>query len=179
MCLMRACGCVCVCVCMRGDFLWLRPVRAHVSPCCAAGAAACARGALQVDLLHEGEGAPRMARPMQALRDPVRPAATPPPCAFSAAPALRCCACGAAPGAGPHHAALTRRRRCCRSSAAPSPRVHVCARGRPGARLRMVGAQVRAQHRARSAASGGQLDQAEETVSAPPPRSHGPPTRDR
>jgi hypothetical protein len=48
---------------------------AHVSPCCAAGAAACARGALQVDPLHEGEGAPRVARPVQALGVPVRPAA--------------------------------------------------------------------------------------------------------
>ncbi len=36
--------------------------------------AARARGAPQVHRLHEGEGAPRVARPVQALEDPVRPA---------------------------------------------------------------------------------------------------------
>jgi hypothetical protein len=36
----------------------------------------CARGARQVHLLHEGEGAPRVARPVQALGETVRPAAT-------------------------------------------------------------------------------------------------------
>ncbi len=53
----------------------------------------------------------------------VMPAA-PPPCAFAAVPALRCCACAAAPGAGPHQARWMRRRRCCRSSAAPSQHTH-------------------------------------------------------
>jgi hypothetical protein len=36
--------------------------------------AARARGARQVHLLHEGQGAPRVARPVQALAEPVRPA---------------------------------------------------------------------------------------------------------
>jgi hypothetical protein len=36
----------------------------------------------------------------------VAPAAAPPPCAFAVVPALCRCACAAAPGARPHHAAL-------------------------------------------------------------------------
>jgi hypothetical protein len=51
----------------------------------------------QAHLLHEGEGAPRVARPVQALGGTVRPApAAQPPCAFAAVPALRCYACAAA-----------------------------------------------------------------------------------
>ncbi len=74
--------------------------------CCTAGAGARARGARQVHPLHEGEGAPRVARPVQALGATVRPPPPPPPpCAFAAVRALRRCACAAAPGAGPHRAA--------------------------------------------------------------------------
>ena len=84
-----------VCVrAMRGDF----PVAsARSTPRLPIGArrarAARARGVRQVHLLHEGEGAPRVARPVQALGATVRPApAAPPPCAFAAVRALRCCA---------------------------------------------------------------------------------------
>jgi hypothetical protein len=73
-----------VCACMRGDFLWLRPVRAHVCPFCTA--------ARQVHLRHEGEGAPGVARPVQALGAPVRPAPSPGRLARS----QRCRRCAAA-----------------------------------------------------------------------------------
>ena len=73
-CLSGACGCVCV-------HAWrlsvASTVRAHVCPFCAAGAAARARGAGQGHRLHEGEGAPGVARPVQGLGVPVRPARGP------------------------------------------------------------------------------------------------------
>jgi hypothetical protein len=79
---------------MRGRFLlWVRPLEPMTAHRFAAGAAARACGARQVDLLHEGEGAPGVARAVQALGDPVRPAAGPPPCALTVVPALRCCVC--------------------------------------------------------------------------------------
>ncbi len=87
-CLSRACGCVFrACV---ATFHGFGPIRPHVRPFVAQRArAARARGARQVHRLHEGEGAPRVARPVQALGDPVRPASAPPPCAF-ALPRARC-----------------------------------------------------------------------------------------
>jgi hypothetical protein len=59
----------------------------------------------QVHLRHKGDGAPRVARPVQALGDPVRPR---PPPRLRARRCRRCAAArgAAAPGAGPHHAAL-------------------------------------------------------------------------
>jgi hypothetical protein len=95
--------------------------------------AARARGARQVHLLHEGEGAPRVARPVQALGVAVRPAAPPPPCAFAAVPALRCCAWRCRAGRwGRAARRWMRRRRRCRSSAAAEPCARMAgARGRP------------------------------------------------
>ncbi len=86
-----------VCARMRGDFLWICPFEPMPVNCCPAGAAAGASIARQVHLLHEGEGAPRVARPVQALGDPVR-------LRRSLARLRRCRR--AVPGAGPHHAAL-------------------------------------------------------------------------
>ncbi len=141
--------------------------------------AARARGARQVHLRHEGEGAPRVARPVQALGDPVRPAP-------AAAAAVRV---GGGAGAallrmalprralGWHHAALD-------AAAAALPvvgrgratRAHGwrprpdrrAVRGEAGAsrRGRTVGAQVRVQLRARGAAGGGRLAESQDTVSA-------------
>jgi hypothetical protein len=104
---------------------------------CAAGAAA-----RQAHLLHEGEGAPRVARPVQALGGPVRPAAAPPPPALVAVPVLRCCMCVCTPRQarvvmGQNSSAVAR-------------------------------AQGRVEHRARGIAGGGQLAQPEETVSTLP-----------
>jgi hypothetical protein len=156
--------------------------------------AARARGARQVHRRHEGEGAPRVARPVQALGDPVRPA--------PAAAAVR--VRGGAGAAllrvalprralGPHSAALD-----AAAAALPvvgrgrAPRTHGW-RARPTAarsgwaraarRGRTVCAQGGVQHRARGAAGGGRLAEPQETVSAPPPpRSRGradAPTRGR
>ncbi len=106
-----------VCACMRG-LLCMASARSAPRPSLVArrARAARARGARQVHLLHEGEGAPRVARPVQALGGTVRPALAAAAAAvrdrggagaaIAAVPALRCCACAAAPGAGPHHAAL-------------------------------------------------------------------------
>ena len=90
--------------------------------------AARARGARQVHRLHEGEGAPRVARPVQALGDPVRPTAATPPCAFAAVPALRCCRVRCCTGrwAGTTRRYMRRRRRC-RSRPRPSTCAHGCA----------------------------------------------------
>jgi hypothetical protein len=91
-----------VCVrAMRGDFPVASARSAPRLPIVARRArAARARGARQVHLLHEGEGAPRVARPVQALGDPVRPAAAAAVRvrggAGAALPRVR-----AAPGAGP------------------------------------------------------------------------------
>jgi hypothetical protein len=49
--------------------------REHMPMVALRARAARARGARQVHRLHEGEGAPRVARPVQALGAPVRPAA--------------------------------------------------------------------------------------------------------
>ncbi len=70
-CRSRACGCACVRMCVRAC-----AVSFHgIGRCCAAGSGRtrmpCAR---QVHRLHEGEGASRVARPVQALGVPVRPA---------------------------------------------------------------------------------------------------------
>ncbi len=137
----------------------------------------------QGHLHHEGEGAPRVARPVQALGDPVRRARRRRrPCAFAAVRVRGAAARGAAapgaaaPGAAPHHAALD-------AAAAVFP---VVGRGRGRAprawlaraadrrsrwagaarRGRTVGAQGRVLHRARGAAGSGRLAQPEETVSA-------------
>ena len=137
--------------------------------------AARARGARQVHLLHEGEGAPRVARPVHALGGTVRPAPRrrPPPFASAAVPALRCCAwrCRAWRWGRAARRWMRRRRRCRSSAVGRAPRTHgwrarpTGARsGRAGAaqRGRTVGAQVggrhrRVQHRARGAAGGGRL----------------------
>jgi hypothetical protein len=139
--------------------------------------AARARGARQVHRLHEGEGAPRVARPVRALGKTVRPAPA------ARARWRRCRRCAAARGAaapgrwGRTPRRWMRRRRRCRSSAvgrAPHERM-AGARGRPargegwaGAarRGRTVGAQVRGQLRARGAAGGGRLAEPQDSVSA-------------
>jgi hypothetical protein len=141
--------------------------------------AARVRGARQVHRLHEGDGAPRVARPEQALGGTVRPAP-------AAAAAVRV---GGGAGAALLREALPRRGAGAeprgvgcggggvagrRPSAEPRARV-AGARGRParspgraGAarHSRTVGAQVRVQLRARGAAGGGRLAQPQETVSA-------------
>ena len=65
-------GCVRACVVSFCGFGAFEPTSAD---CRAAGAAAHACGAPQGHLLHEGEGATRVARPVQALGGPVRPTA--------------------------------------------------------------------------------------------------------
>jgi hypothetical protein len=64
--------------------------------------AARARGARQAHLLHEGEGTPRVARPVHALGGTVRRARRAAALRVCGGPgaALRCCACAAAPRAG-------------------------------------------------------------------------------
>jgi hypothetical protein len=85
------------CACKRGHFLWLRPVRPPHLPIVARRArAARARGARQGHGLHEGEGAPRVARPVHALGDPVRPI----PPRRRRARLRRCRRCAAARGDG-------------------------------------------------------------------------------
>jgi hypothetical protein len=96
-----------VCACMRGEFPWLRPVRPHVFPWLRGGRSLHARAVrgrriddTKVKALPESLGQCKLLEELC-----VAPAA-PPPCAFAAVPALRCCACAAAPGAGLRHAAL-------------------------------------------------------------------------
>ncbi len=172
--------CVRACVATFHGFGPFDPTSAH---CCAAGAAARARGARQAHQIHEGEGAPRMARPVQALRGSVRPAD---------------CVCGGA-GAAPLRVRCRagrwgraarrwmRRRRRCWSSAGPSPRAHGwrarptgAREGRAGAarRGRTGAAQVRDRLRARGAAGGGRVAEVEVLVSAPAAAlTPAPPTR--
>jgi hypothetical protein len=107
-CLSRACVCVCV-------HAW-RPSMAS-----ACSTPRLPVGASQVDLHHEGAGAPRLARPVQALGGTVRPAAR------GRCARLRRCR---APGRATRR--WMRRRRRCRSSAAAEPRSRMAAaRGRP------------------------------------------------
>ena len=82
---MRACVRACAVT-----FLWLYPSEPMSVHC----AAARARGARQGHRLHEGDGAPGVARPVQALGDPVRPA--PPAAAVLALQRVRCRALGRA-----------------------------------------------------------------------------------
>ena len=171
---MRVCVRACVATsCGFGPFV---PTSAH---CRAAGAAARAWGARQGHLLHEGEGAPRVARPVQALGGTVRPA---PAAAAADARSRRCRRCAAARGAaapgrwGRTPRRWMRRRRRCRSSATAEPRARTAgACGRPARvkgwaraarRGRTVGAQVRGRHRARGAAGGGRLAEPQDSVSA-------------
>jgi hypothetical protein len=91
-----------VCACMRGEFRWLRPVRPtsfHFSR--RAPAVSTARGARQVDLLHEGEGAPRVTRSVQALVGAVRPRRRP-----ATAPHARSSRCHCGSSAGPQRSCL-------------------------------------------------------------------------
>jgi hypothetical protein len=113
-------------------FPWLRPGSCPRLPIVARRArAARARGARQVHLLHEGDGAPRVARPVQALGGTVRPRPRHRRRARSRRCGRRAAATGAAaPGAGPHRAAL--------DAAAAAPGV-----GRGRAHARIAGARVR------------------------------------
>jgi hypothetical protein len=167
-------------VCVRACAVSFPVASARSSPRPPIGArrarAARARGARQAHLLHEGQGAPRLARPVQALGGTVRPA--------PAATAVRVCG-----GAGnallrvalPRRAGTARRwrrrRRRCRSSAGRRARARNGWRPRPtGARSGVgpeppgaaapVGAQGRVNRRARGAAGGGRLAQPDRTVSA-------------
>jgi hypothetical protein len=174
-----------VCACMRGDFLWLRPVRPHVCPLSRGGRgrtrggrgphARAVRGRrisdTTVKALPESLGQCKLLETLCVPRPP------PPPCAFAAVPALRCCAwlCRAgAPGRSARR--WMRRRRRCRRRPRPSP-VHawLAPPGRPARvgggpkaarRGRTVGAQGRVQLRARGAAGDGRLAEVEVTVSA-------------
>jgi hypothetical protein len=172
--LSRACGCVCV-------HAWPLSIAAARSaarlPIGARRArAARARDARQVHPHDEGDGAPRVARPVQALGGTVRPRRRPAAVrvrggAGAALLRVRCRALGA----GPWHAALD-------AAAAALPVVGRRARARmAGARSRpargpgwagaardgrTVGAQVGVQQRARGAAGGGRVAEPEETVSA-------------
>jgi hypothetical protein len=131
----NTCMRVCACACMV-TFYGCGPFEPMSAHCCAAGAAARACGARQVDPIHEGEGASRVARAVQALRVPVRPAAAsppPPPCAFVAVPTLL--RVRAAPGAGPAPRGVDAAAAVLPVVAAPSLCAHVCAGGRP-ARVR-------------------------------------------
>jgi hypothetical protein len=131
----------------------------------------------QVYRPYEGEGAPRVARPVQALGGTVRPApAAAPPRAFAAVPAPCCCAwrCRAGRWGRTTRRWMRRRWRCRSSAAAEACALMAGARGRlarvrgwAGAarRGRTVGAQGGAHHRARGAAGGGRLAEPEATVS--------------
>jgi hypothetical protein len=163
---------------MRGDFLWLRPRSAPRPSMVARRArAAHARGARQVHRLHEGDGAPRVARPVQALGGTVRP--TPP--RRRLARSRRCRRCAAARGAAvPGRRAAPRGVGCGGGGVAgrrprPSPAWHGWHARPTGAREgwagaarrgRTVGAQGRGQHRARGAAGGGRVAEPEVPVSA-------------
>jgi hypothetical protein len=162
---------------MRGDFLWLRPVRPHVRPSSRGGRGPHARAvrgrhirATKVKALPESLGRCKL---LETLCVP--PAALP-LFAFAAVPARRCCASAAAPGARSAPRGVV----CGGVGVAGRGRAHLRvsgARGRP-ARFRgwagaarhgrTVGAQVRVQHhRARGAAGSGRLAKPEGTVSAP------------
>ncbi len=161
---------------MRGDFLWLRPVRPRVRPLfiVAEMYLRTVRGrdisSTKVKALPESLGQCTLLEHL-CVR-----AAAPPPCACPVVPALRCCA--AAPGARLRHAASDAAASALALpvSAGPSP---ACACLQPafdrarwgwvGAARRgcSVGAQVRGQHRARGASGGGRLAQPEVVVSAP------------
>ncbi len=168
-----------VCVRAMRGLRWMSSARSTRPPIVARRArAASARGARQDHRLHEGEGAPRLARKVHELGVPVRPA----PPSRRLARSRRCRRC-AAPRALPRRVLgrTTRRWRCGGGGVAGrrprrAPRAHgwrarpTGARpGRAGAARRggTGGAQGGKRHRARSAAGGGRLAFPEEIVSAP------------
>ncbi len=152
-----------VCACNAWRLLWLRPVRPHVRPSSRGGCGPHARAvrgryiySTKVRALPEWLGRCKLLEGLCVPRPP------PPPCAFAAVPALRCCAW-----------------RCRAGALVPAPRGVGCGGGgvagrrpRPSparAWLARAGAQGGVQHRARGAAGGGRLAEPQETVSAPPP----------
>ncbi len=139
------------CVCVRAcDFLWLRPVCPHVYPCFARAVRGRYISSTKVRALPESLGRCKL---LEKLCVP-----PPPPCAFAAVPALRCCACAAAPGAGPHLAAFDaaaaalpvagRRPSASRAGTRPEPSSRRCRRWSTGPTSRHCECPRRRAHKA-------------------------------